>query len=72
MVKIVHASQVRPPDVRVDLCRRDRRVAEQLLDHPQVCTPLQHVRRIRMAQHMRRGHGDTCLFTILYYAPAYV
>ena len=51
--------QVRPAEVflgnlRVDLGRRDRGVAEQLLDDPDVGAVVEKMRGERMAQHVRR------------------
>jgi hypothetical protein len=40
-------------ELGVDLCRRDVGVAEQLLHRAQVAARLQHVRRERVAQHVR-------------------
>ena len=42
---VVDAPQASRVDVAVDLRRRERRVAEQLLDRPQVCASLEQVRR---------------------------
>jgi len=41
-------------DVSVDFRRADVRVAEQFLNHPQVRTVLQQVRRETVPQHVRR------------------
>ena len=45
--------QVTGGDVRVNLSRRDRRVAKQLLDSAQIGAPIQHVRSRGMPQLMR-------------------
>src|SRR5579864_4102599 len=42
---VVDAAQPLGIDVRVHLRRRERAVAEQLLDRPQVCSSLEQVRR---------------------------
>ena len=41
-------------DMGVDLCGRDARVAQQLLDHPKIGPVLQQVRGKAVAQHVRR------------------
>ena len=50
----VHVAQRVDRDVRVDLGRRDRRVAEQLLHDAHVGAALQQVRRERVPQGVRR------------------
>ena len=45
MELVVGAFQVRVGDMRVDLRRRDVRVAEHLLDGTDICTILNEVRR---------------------------
>src|SRR6185503_15207754 len=52
---VVDAAQAAGVDVAVDLGRRQRRVAEQLLDRAQVGAALEEVRRVRVAEAVRVG-----------------
>ena len=53
MRAVVDLAQALAVDVAVDLRRRERRVAEQLLDRPQVGAAFEQVRRERVAQAVR-------------------
>src|ERR1700741_5662812 len=53
MEPIVHGAQPRLEDVRVDLRRREIRVAQHHLDGPQVGAAIEQVRGERMADDMR-------------------
>src|SRR4051794_36656569 len=53
-IRIAEASRV---DASVDLCGRDRCVAEQLLDHSQVRPALEQVRGEAVSQRVRRDPG---------------
>ena len=53
MRAVVDPAQALAVDVAVDLRRRERAVAEQLLDHAQVGAALEQVRRERVAQPVR-------------------
>src|SRR5437764_15176009 len=53
MGAVVHSSEAAAVDMAVDRRRRKRRVAEQLLDRPQVCAALEQMRRERMPQPVR-------------------
>ena len=50
---VVDPAQAARVDVAVDLRRRERRVAEQLLDRAQVGAALEEVRRVRVAEAVR-------------------
>ena len=50
---VVHAPQAARVDVAVDLRRRERRVAEQLLDRAQVGAALEQVGRVRVPEAVR-------------------
>jgi hypothetical protein len=53
MRAIVDAPEAAAVDVRVDLRRRERAVAEELLDHAQVGAALEQVRREGVAELVR-------------------
>ena len=50
----VNFAQAVASDVRVNLRSADTRVAEQLLDHPQIRAMLQQMRGKTVSQHVRR------------------
>ena len=52
MCSVVHAAEALRVDVRVDLRGRERAVAEELLDRPQVGSALEEMSRERMAELM--------------------
>ena len=52
---VIHLAEPSSVHVAVRLRRRERAVAEQLLDHAQVCASLEQVRRERVAQPVRVG-----------------
>jgi len=60
---VVDATQAPSVHMRIDLRRRERAVAEQLLDRPQVGAALQQVRREGVPQQMRvhAAGVETCL-----------
>src|SRR4029450_3323252 len=53
MRAVVDAAQAAGVDVAVDLCRRERAVAEQLLDHAEVGAALEQMGGERVAEPMR-------------------
>ena len=53
MRRIVRAGQMLEIEPRVDLCRADIGVPEQLLHTAQIAAGLQHMAGKRMAQHVR-------------------
>ncbi len=50
---IIYVGKVLKIKMSIDLSRGDARMAQQLLDSPQVTAGLQHVRREGVSEHMR-------------------
>lgn len=61
MRRYVHLEQVLRGHPGVHLCRRNCSVTEQLLDGPEIGSPLHHMRGCRMAQYVGRNSigGDS-------------
>ena len=58
MGRVIHRSQALLADVRVDLCGRQARVSEQLLDDAQIGAAIEKVRGVAVTQCVRMGGRD--------------